>query len=294
MKQKLYLSPLTEDVEDVELFDEKQLILDDGVVINYGELGEGDVILCVHGLGNNWVSWIPMAKHLYSDFRVVMLDLPGFGESSRLEEYSLEIAANYIAEFIDKLGIRPVALVGLSLGSQVIAKFVEMHGRKIDAAILNGPIFKIHDLGRVNGAFSYLLNGMEKVKGTKVLVKKFVANTLVSYTLSKYLNAYNFSRDQMDNYAREGKRMIDPKAWMEMTASASKMKIEESIDGKGVPVMFVFGSDDKWSSAKSAEKLLESREGRFEFEVVSEAGHIVSSEKPKAVAKLIHQFLKSL
>ena len=55
----------------------------EGLHIEYLEGGKGDVVLLVHGFGANKDNWTRISKHLTSHFRVVALDLPGFGESSR-------------------------------------------------------------------------------------------------------------------------------------------------------------------------------------------------------------------
>ena len=49
--------------------------------VNYVELGEGEPLLLVHGLGGCWQSWLENIPHFARRRRVIALDLPGFGES---------------------------------------------------------------------------------------------------------------------------------------------------------------------------------------------------------------------
>jgi 3-oxoadipate enol-lactonase len=46
--------------------------------------GEGDAVVCVHGLGGSSNSWTPLMPAL-ARYRVVRIDLPGSGRSQRVE-----------------------------------------------------------------------------------------------------------------------------------------------------------------------------------------------------------------
>ena len=65
----------------------------EGLHIEYLEGGKGDVVLLVHGFGANKDNWTRISKHLTSHFRVIALDLPGFGESSRQPDLNYTIVA---------------------------------------------------------------------------------------------------------------------------------------------------------------------------------------------------------
>lgn len=54
----------------------------DGLKINYIDEGEGKNVLLLHGWGGSIQTMMPIFNVLKDRFRVVTLDLPGFGKSS--------------------------------------------------------------------------------------------------------------------------------------------------------------------------------------------------------------------
>ncbi len=73
------------------------IVVGDHTVV-YLEGGEGETILLVHGFGANKDNWNRLAKYLTPSFHVVAVDLPGFGESTKIQDASYTIAAQAEAE----------------------------------------------------------------------------------------------------------------------------------------------------------------------------------------------------
>ncbi len=89
-----------------------------GAEVNYAEIGEGEPIIFVHGLGGCWRNWLENLPHFGRTHRAIALDLPGFGDSP-LPSWPIEMPAygRLIHDFCEKLGIdRVAALVGNSMG----------------------------------------------------------------------------------------------------------------------------------------------------------------------------------
>jgi pimeloyl-ACP methyl ester carboxylesterase len=92
-----------------------------GATVNYAEIGEGEPILFVHGLGGCWRNWLENLPHFGRTHRAIALDLPGFGESP-MPSWPIGMPAygQLIHDFCEKLGIdRVAALVGNSMGGFV-------------------------------------------------------------------------------------------------------------------------------------------------------------------------------
>ena len=60
----------------------------DPVALKTTELGHGPTLVFVHGLGNSRSDWMPTARKLIGRYHVVMVDLPGHGESALPEPFS--------------------------------------------------------------------------------------------------------------------------------------------------------------------------------------------------------------
>src|SRR5262245_42677407 len=57
------------------------------------ELGKGPAIVLIPGLGSQRMQWMPTARKLLSNYHVVMVDLPGHGDSPMPDPFSFEAAA---------------------------------------------------------------------------------------------------------------------------------------------------------------------------------------------------------
>ncbi len=107
----------------------------DGLRIATFEAGrrepDAPVALLVHGLGH-WTqaAWDRLAPELASEYRIVSLDLPGFGESSKPDvEYRLPFFVDVLRRFVEARGLDDVVLVGHSLGGLIGADLARQSAR---------------------------------------------------------------------------------------------------------------------------------------------------------------------
>jgi pimeloyl-ACP methyl ester carboxylesterase len=129
-----------------------------GATVNYAEIGTGEPIVFVHGLGGCWRNWLENLPHFGRTHRAIALDLPGFGDSP-MPSWPIDMPAygRLIHDFCEKLGIdRAAALVGNSMGGFVSTEaaierpsrfdklvlvsaagisFAEAEGRRIEASV---------------------------------------------------------------------------------------------------------------------------------------------------------------
>src|SRR6056297_2084333 len=80
--------------------------LENGQEVAYVDKGEGQAIILVHGLGSYIPAWKKTIPALTEKYRVIALDLPGFGKSSKdVNSYSIPFFAKAVADLQDSLGI---------------------------------------------------------------------------------------------------------------------------------------------------------------------------------------------
>ncbi len=91
-----------------------------GVNINYTDEGEGKTVLLLHGWGGSIQTMMPVFNILKSKFRVIILDLPGFGESSIPDiPWNSYDYAECIYKFIQKLNLNISIIFGHSHGGRI-------------------------------------------------------------------------------------------------------------------------------------------------------------------------------
>jgi len=95
--------------------------------IQYTDLGNGPVIVLLHGYLESSEIWNGFANRLSASFRVINIDLPGHGLSDIFSaEHSMEFMAGAVKALIDNLGIGKVFVAGHSLGGYVALAFLEL------------------------------------------------------------------------------------------------------------------------------------------------------------------------
>jgi pimeloyl-ACP methyl ester carboxylesterase len=107
---------------------EKSVVVD-GDTVPYLEGGSGETVLLVHGFGANKDNWTRFARFLTPRHRVVALDVPGFGESTRdsSKSYDIEAQAQRLHRFAETLGLERFHLAGNSMGGQISAVYAASH-----------------------------------------------------------------------------------------------------------------------------------------------------------------------
>lgn len=94
-----------------------------GMKLQYLDLGAGEPVLVLHGWGSNYEVHRAMLEQLAKKYRVLALNLPGFGGSDEPPSaYSVDDFADVVAEFLQAFGFSSVTLIGHSFGGRIILK----------------------------------------------------------------------------------------------------------------------------------------------------------------------------
>ena len=93
-----------------------------GTNISYQTCGSGDItLLFVHGWCINQGYWSYQSDGFCSEYKIVTMDLPGFGNSGKnRNEWTIEQFGNDVREVIEQLQLEKVVLVGHSMGGDII------------------------------------------------------------------------------------------------------------------------------------------------------------------------------
>jgi len=105
------------------------------------EAGDGPPVLAVHGLGATKGSFLPLVATLSERFRVIALDLPGFGDSDKPigAAYDPRFFAEACTDLLDALGLNRVHLIGNSLGGRVALEVALRRPDRVERLALLAP-----------------------------------------------------------------------------------------------------------------------------------------------------------
>ncbi len=105
--------------------------------MNIVDIGEGPVVLMVHGLSGCWQNWLENILFFARDHRVIAVDLPGFGASEMpVRKISISNYADTVDALLEELGIDTVRLVGNSMGGFVGAELAIRYPARIERLVL--------------------------------------------------------------------------------------------------------------------------------------------------------------
>lgn len=114
-----------------------------GVGTTYYDVGVGQPVILIHGSGpgaSAWANWRKMIGPLSRNYRVIALDLVGWGTTERPEDiwYSLSTWTDQVVGLMDGLEVEKVAIVGNSLGGRIALELAGRHPERVDRMVLMG------------------------------------------------------------------------------------------------------------------------------------------------------------
>jgi len=135
-----YLTTRQKQVDEPQ-FQATMLDAGDGVRVRALEAGSGDTTLVfLHGYGESLLAWSGLLGHFITHYRVLAIDLPGFGVSDPLPDsagYGAYLRA--LETLIGRETTGPVVVVGHSMGGELAAGLALADPGRVVAAILIAP-----------------------------------------------------------------------------------------------------------------------------------------------------------
>ncbi|MDZ7765209.1 MAG: alpha/beta hydrolase [Melioribacteraceae bacterium] len=278
-------------------FEVNKVELEDGRKIAYVDEGNSnEVIIFVHGLGSYLRAWEKNISELKKEFRVIAIDLPGYGKSSKeLHPGTPEFYSDVIAQFMDALEIDKANIAGHSMGGQAAIALSLKYPDRVKRIILAAPA-GIEEF--TEGQKEWFREVMT-VQGVKLTpVHQLRANV--------YANFYNMPDDaefmitdrialreaeKFDNYCYTVVQSV--KGMVDQPVVHLLPKITQ-------PTLIVFGENDNLipnpylnpgftaDIGRKGNELIQNSE----LVIIPECGHFLQFEKPEVFNEAVRNFLR--
>ena len=241
-------------------------------------VGEAPPVILLHGFGADLNNWMFNQPALAEASRVIALDLPGHGGSTKtLTDGSPAALAELLIAFMAAQGLEAAHLVGHSLGAAVALELA----LAAPARVLSLSLISPAGLGpEINGGF---ITGFIEAKRRKQL--KPVLQQLVT-------DPALITRDMLDDVLKF-KRLDGAEAALRLIAEASFSGGRQTRDLSGrlgeldQAIQVIWGRDDQVIPASQAAGL----PARVTLRLLEGAGHMPHMEKASEVNTLISDFL---
>ena len=254
----------------------KGVALHDDTVVHYLEAGQGPTLMLIHGLGGSAEAWRDDINLLAPSYRVIALDLPGFGKSDKPKaDYSVEYQAGVVREVIGALGAGKVALAGSSLGGWISALVALENPDAVSHLIL------VDSAGLRSEASQPAtpLNPSTREEQKALLQALFADKSKVTEGLVDAQWAYR----------------RDVRSTVEATIKSLGVNapfLDDRLKDIRVPTLIIWGKQDALVPLEAAERFDKGIRGS-KLIVIDNAGHLPQIEQPKAFARAVKGFVTS-
>lgn len=255
--------------------------------VHYLEGGSGETLVLLHGIFAEKDHWVDFARPLTGRYHVIVPDLPGYGESSRLPDQTYHYASQTqrLEALLDALGLRRVHLAGNSMGGTIAALFAIAHPERVASVALIGAPHGIHTpqpsvMDGVIAAGKAPLIAHNAAEFEQMMELLFTQRPVLPYPI---LQA---AQDGALRNAASNLRLWN-------TQLQDRYLLDARIDALQQPTLVLWGGDDKVFNASGAE-VLRRRLKNVQVEVLPGVGHLPMMEAPQPTAQRYVQFLGSL
>jgi len=226
------------------------------VILHYCDEGKKDAhpVILIHGFGASLHTWNGWAEILKKDFRVIRLDLPGFGLTSRSDpplEYTEELWLETINQLVSRLKLKNFSLAGNSLGGYISFKYALNYPDKIHKLILIDSVGYPQSLPGLLKLATFPVTGdLAKMMMPRFLVKMCLRDV--------YGNPDLVTEEIIDRYHY----LINlPGARRDFINIVRKMKVQaaDPLLGNDIkhikcPVLILWGVLDNWTKVELADQ----------------------------------------
>ncbi len=223
----------------------------------YTNQGKDQLIAFIHGSPGSWNAFIDFFKAdtLLSDFDVVSIDRPGFGNSNfGIAEKSIEKQALYMHQVLKRFKHKKKIIIGHSLGGPVVARIAMGYPNSYSGIILVAPSIDPE---------------MEKDEWYRKII-----NTQIGSLLTP--KEFEVSNKEILSLKKELEYMLP--YWKELR----------------IPTIIIHGSDDSLVPVENVafvERML--ADSILEVQIIQDANHFIPWSHPSAVIKAIRQLTNS-
>lgn len=241
-------------------------------LLHYEEHGEGTPLVLLHGACESSSFWKAQIEELQEKHHLILLDLPGHGQSARLgDEVSIPLYSMILREVVQGLDLDSPFLIGHSMGG-AIAMTVAVEAPKL----LGGLV--LANTGAKLGVLSEILAGLETD----------YAATIQTIIAPRELGAAH--ADSLLEWISNEMVLTDPSVGLGDFLACSRFDIRAQLKNIGVPSLIISGDKDSLTPAKWAAYLNENISDS-QLVVVQGTGHLTMLERPEAFNQVLEEFL---
>lgn len=267
--------------------------------VSYVDVGEGTPIVLVHGTGGCWQNWLENIAPLSVGHRVIVVDLPGFGDSEMpLAQISFEGFADAVLGLSEQLELGAPTLVGHSMGGIVALEAARRRPDEVGAVVMvGGTAVTILEFARRPWAALRTPNLAKAVAGEIAVGGRRSPSWLLRAAVSRpglRRLSFWYVLDRPDWIAQDVLRELangaGRRGYLPAVAAHRRYRLPGRVD-LACPLLIVHGERDRLVSKRDLERFAATAPSA-EVELISRAGHMPQLEMPRQFNQIVLGFLR--
>jgi pimeloyl-ACP methyl ester carboxylesterase len=256
--------------------------------IAYSQKGSGNVVVLIHGFGEDSNVWQGVEAVLQTNFKVISIDLPGSGQSViktdvlRKENLSsMDYYADIVFALLQNLTINNCVMLGHSMGGYITLSFAEKYPNLLKGfGLVHSTAYADSDEKKTNRQRGI---AMMDEYGSHAFLKTTIPNL--------FSNAFKLTNSITIDALINTSKSIDVIALKNYyKAMMNRLDKTAVLKSSKQPVLFIIGTDDVAVPIKDS--LAQTHLPNCTYiHVLENTGHMSMIEMPKTVAGFIHIFL---
>lgn len=265
----------------------------EGINVHYTDEGKGPALLLIHGTLGDLSDWHEWSEQLKTEYRVVRLDLPGFGLTAPIanKNYSIERMHTLIDGLMDSLGIEQFGIVGISYGGVVTFRYAATRTDRVTSMIL------LNSAGIQSGKAVKPKEGEKPKPKKNMFIDPVVTTADIEDFYSGYINDPTrrtpaFIQRKLD-YMNIVGRLEEATYAYKLYERNDPFRVLAHVK---VPSLIIWGAGNKALDTETANLFIDALKNACSTELVTfeKGGHYINVELPDATAKAAKGFLKKL
>ncbi len=267
---------------------EKTEVNNETMVYLEGNHESKEVVVMLHGITADKYVWPMFArKFVKNGYRVVIPDLPPFGESSYNKniDYSIEYQAKNLKIFLENLNIKKFHIMGNSMGGGIAAKFTILYPEMINSLVL------FDNMGIYSVKKTKFLKNLEEGKRNLMLIKNRDELDIMLKLVYHKVPFIPFPiREEL---LREGINNYDKNKHVFGNLLEENWNLEDELDKINIPAFIIWGKYDDVFDISTIDVMSKGIKNSQSF-IVDNCGHMPMNEKSGISSEKILNFLKEL
>ncbi|MCX5850293.1 MAG: alpha/beta hydrolase [Deltaproteobacteria bacterium] len=225
---------------------ESKIIEIDGMNIHYKDEGQGPVLILLHGVCASLHTWDGWTERLKGHYRVIRLDIPGFGLTGPAPDpslYKIDEAVNLFEKIVNEMKLKKFYLAGNSLGGYIAWNYTLKNPNKVEKLILVDSVGFPQPLP---GLLAFASNPVIRPFARHIM-PRFMFDSAVKQV---YGDKSKVTQELKDRYfelaMREGNKGSYVDVFTEMRKLCKNENLSAGIKDLQPPTLIMWGTKDTW------------------------------------------------